>query len=366
MNKIRVLYAMGGTMKRAGAETMIMQYLRQLRKDKTFEFSILVHGGGKGDYDDEIASYGIPIYHAPIRGEHPLTYSREVSKILRAHPIDIVHCNMDNSSGYFLEIAKRCGISVRIAHSHTTRLLAQGFIRRCIGELSKRKIHTVATQRLACSQKAGDWLFGPDRYRVINNAIDMYPYALDKKIRRDLRMELCIKENTFVLIHIGSFTYPKNHEKLLKIFKELKKARPDSTLLLAGVGPLMDHIRNMVYQMNLENDVLFLGLRADIPQLLQVADVFVMPSLMEGLPVSGIEAQAAGLPCLFADTITTEVCITKYARRLPLNNEEAWIQQLMKIHGERNWKEAQNALREHGYDIQVEAKKLADFYKNII
>ena len=365
MDKIRILYAMGGTMKRAGAETMIMQYLRQLRKDRTFEFSILVHGDGKGDYDDEIASYGIPIYHAPIRGKHPLSYGRAVADILRSHPVDIVHCNMDNASGYFLEIAKKCRIPVRIAHSHTTRLLAQGFIRKFIGELSKRKIHTVATKRLACSKKAGDWLFGHDPYMIVNNAIDMHPYALDEKIRKELRMELNINKNAFVMIHIGSFTYPKNHEQLLQIFRNLKKVRPDSRLLLAGVGPLMNHIQDMAHQMNIEDDVVFLGLRADIPQLLQVADVFVMPSLMEGLPVSGIEAQAAGLPCLFADTITPEVCMTKYAKRLPLSNEDAWIEQLMKIHGERNWKEAQDALREHGYDIQLEAEKLADVYKKI-
>lgn len=117
-------------MKRAGAETVIMQYLRQLVHDPAFEFSILVHGECKGDYDDELQAMGVPIYHAPVRGQHPFTYSTEVANLLREHPVDIIHCNMDNASGYFLKIARDCGIKIRIAHSHTTRILAQNPIKK--------------------------------------------------------------------------------------------------------------------------------------------------------------------------------------------------------------------------------------------
>ena len=146
-------------MKRAGAETMIMQYLRQLVKDEQFDFSILVHGYDKGDYDDEIAGYNVPIYHVPVRGQHPLIYSHEVEKVLREHPVDIIHCNMDSSCGDFLEIAQKCGISYRIAHSHTTKFQAQKGIKNIIAKKSKKKIHDVVTERFACSEKAGKWLF---------------------------------------------------------------------------------------------------------------------------------------------------------------------------------------------------------------
>ena len=352
-------------MKRAGAETMIMQYLRQLRKDRTFEFSILVHGDGKGDYDDEIASYGIPIYHAPIRGKHPLTYGRAVADILRAHPVDIVHCNMDSACGDFLGIAEKVGIPVRIAHSHLTHFQATNPIKLIVARLSKYKIHKVATERFACSDKAGKWLYEQDPFSIINNAIDISLYSPKQETRKLKRKQLGICDTEMAIVNIGRFHYQKNHKGLLKIFRSYKQKNVQAKLFLIGIGELMDEIKQYAAQLKLENDVKFLGLRDDIPDLLQAMDVFIMPSLFEGLPVSGIEAQASGLPCLFADTITSEVCMTKYAKRLPLSDEDAWIEQLMKIHGERNWKEAQDALREHGYDIQVEAEKLADVYKRL-
>lgn len=364
--KIRIMYAMGGSMKRAGAETMIMQYLRQLIHDPAFEFSILVHGDEQGDYDKEIQSMGVPIYHVPVRGQHPLTYNEEVAKVLLNHLVDIIHCNMDNASGHFLKIAKKCGIPVRIAHSHTTRILAQNPIKKIAGFISKREIHTMATHRLACSQKAGDWLFGTDPYRIINNAINLEQYRYNSQLRKEIRSQLNISEDTLAICHIGSFTYPKNHQGLLHLFKSLIQVRPDTKLLLAGVGPLMESIRKLSLDMHLQDHVVFLGLCTDIPALLQAADVFVMPSLMEGLPVSGIEAQAAGIPCLFADTVTPEICMTSYARQVPLHDEEAWVKALSNISKVRDCESAEKSLTMHGYNIQKEAEKLDKYYKIII
>lgn len=353
-------------MKRAGAETMIMQYLRQLVKNPTFEFSILVHGDEKGDYDDEIRSMGVPIYHAPIRGQHPFTYGRSVANILSAHPVDIIHCNMDNSSGCFLKIAKQCGIKIRIAHSHTTRILATNPIKKIIGKISKWQIHNVATHRLACSKKAGDWLFGQDKYRIINNAIDLDSYRFNPEIRTRVREKLGLAENTLAVCHIGSFTYPKNHEGLLHIFRALKEARPNSKLILAGVGPLMEQIKEQAGRMNLKDDIVFLGLCKDIPALLQAADVYVMPSLMEGLPVSGIEAQAAGIPCFFSDTITPEICMTKTAKQLPLQDIDLWKDELSKVELTRNDKEADQYLTNAGYNIKAESSKLSSLYIEVL
>lgn len=364
--KIRVMFAMGGSMKRAGAETMIMQYLRQLVKNPTFEFSILVHGDEKGDYDDEIRSMGVPIYHAPIRGQYPFTYSRSVANILSEHPVDIIHCNMDNSSGYFLKIAKQCGIKVRIAHSHTTRILATNPIKKIIGKISKWQIHNVATHRLACSKKAGDWLFGQDKYRIINNAIDLDSYRFNPEIRTRVREKLGLAENTLAVCHIGSFTYPKNHEGLLHIFRALKEERPNSKLILAGVGPLMEQTKEQAGRMNLKDDIVFLGLCKDIPALLQAADVYVMPSLMEGLPVSGIEAQAAGIPCFFSDTITPEICMTKTAKQLPLHATDVWISELKNVQFYRDYAASYNSLTKRGYNIKNETSVLEDFYKNLL
>lgn len=365
MSKIRVMFAMGGTMKRAGAETMIMQYLRQLVKDNRFEFSVLVHGYGKGDYDDEITSFGVPIYHVPVRGKHPLTYVHELKKVLKTHRIDIVHCNMDSACGDFLEIAKKCEIAIRIAHSHTTRYQAKRGIKKIIGKRSKKKIINVATSRLACSQKAGQWLFEGAPFEVVSNAIDLSLYMPCDDVRRKKRAELGISSDAFVIGHIGRFCYEKNHHFLLKIFANMKIKRENSKLLLVGNGKLMDEIKSYADELEIRNDVIFLGLRSDIPELLQVMDVFVMPSLFEGLPVSGIEAQAAGLPCLFADTITSEICMTEYAKRLSLDKMDDWVDALNKLPEKKNAIEAQKELRKRGYDIKFEAEKLADYYVKV-
>lgn len=365
MGKIKILFAMGGSMKRAGAETMIMQYLRQMVKDERFEFAILVHGYARGDYDDEIASYHIPIYHVPIRGKHPCTYAYAVRKVLKSYQVDIIHCNMDAACGDFLSIAEKCGIEHRIAHSHTTRYQAQRGIKKIVGKCSKEKIHNVATDRLACSEKAGKWLFKEDSFEIVNNAIDLSLYLPNEEIREKKYRELGIEENSFVVGHVGRFCYEKNHKFLLQIFAQLKKERSNSKLLLIGTGNLMDATKEYAAELGVEDDVLFLGLRSDIPELLQIMNCFVMPSLFEGLPVSGIEAQAAGLPCLFSDTITPEICMTSYAKLLPLDNLDKWISELKKIPENKNVVEAQVQLRQKGYDIVREAEKLKAYYINV-
>ena len=362
MDKVQVMFAMGGNMKRAGAETMIMQYLRQLVKDERLEFSVLVHGYNKGDYDDEIAEYNVPMYHVPVRGQHPLIYSHEVKKVLRAHPVDIINCNMDSACGDFLEIAQKCGIENRIAHSHTTRYQTQRKIKKLIGYYSKKKIHQVATGRFACSQKAGEWLFEGDSFEIVKNAIDLDLYYPRDEVRKRKRAELGITDDSFVVGHVGRFCYEKNHRFLLKTFARALNSRPKSKLVLAGTGTLLNGIKSYANELQITENVLFLGLRRDIPELLQTMDVFVMPSLFEGLPVSGIEAQAAGLPCLFADTITPEICMTEYANRLPLDDVDRWVETLEQTPKIKNADEAQRKLKKSGYDIVHEAHKLADCY----
>lgn len=349
-------------MKRAGAETMIMQYLRQLVKDDRFEFSILVHGYDKGDYDNEIATFGVPIYHVPVRGKHPLTYTHEVKKVLKTHPVDIIHCNMDSACGDFLAIAEECGIQHRIAHSHTTKFQAQKGIKKIIGECSKRRIHKVATKRLACSQKAGQWLFEGDSFEIVNNAIDLSLYLPCKEIRQKKRKELGISEDTFVIGHVGRLCYEKNHRFLLQAFTQVKTRRPNSKLLLVGSGNLTDEIKAYAIELGISYDVMFLGLRSDIPELMQAMDCFVLPSLFEGMPVSGIEAQAAGLPCFFADTITPEICMTNYAKRLSLEKIDDWVNELSLTSTKNNAAESQKQLRDKGYDIECEASKLIKQY----
>ena len=362
MNKIRVMFAMGGNMKRAGAETMVMQYLRQLIKNKNFEFSILVHGYDKGDYDDEINAMGVPIYHVPIRGQKPLIYSYKVKEVFNNHPVDIIHCNMDSACGDFLYIAKKCGIKIRIAHSHTTQFQAKTGIKKVIGFLSRQRVNQVSTIRLACSSEAGEWLYRGKNFKIIHNAIELQDYIPNDNAIINKKLALGISCSAFVIGNVGRLCYEKNQKFLIDLFCLYKISHPNSKLLLIGEGRNKSDLVKYATSKGCEENVLFLGLREDVPSLLQIMDVYVMPSLFEGLPVSGIEAQAAGLPCLFSDNITPEICMTDYAKRLPLGSIQKWNEALENIPKIRNVAEAQKKLQDSGFDIKTEAEKLTDIY----
>ena len=347
-------------MNRAGAETMIMNYVRQLVKYDLFDISILVHGFKPGDYDEELASLGVKLEKVPVRSREPFRYKKSIKKILEGGKYDIVHCNMDASSGDFLEIAKKCNVPVRIAHSHTTKYQAQNFIKKLVGVNSKKKIKKVATHFLACSKKAGDWMFEGIDYLIINNAIDLEKYKYNETIRKKVREKLGLERDTVVLGHVGRFSLEKNHEGLLRIYKRYHDYNANSKLLCIGDGPRKETVVELVKNLDLEDSVKFLGVRSDISDLMQAMDVFLLPSIFEGLPVVGIEAQATGLPCLFSDAITKEICLTPNSERLSLDKENDWIEAIEKLKGCRNMDIS--PLKKSGYSVQNEAEKLKKFY----
>lgn len=364
---IKLLIAMGGPMVRAGAETMVMRYIRELVKYKKFDISILVHAeeGEMGDYDQEIAKLGIKIYRVSRRGKHPLLYSKNLESFFSTHRFDIVHCNMDVACGIFLSAAQKANVPVRIAHSHLTTYQATNPIKKIGGYLSKKKIPAVATHRFACSKKAGDWLFDGLDYTIINNAIDLQEYR-DTTYRGEYRNELGISNQELVIGHIGRFCEQKNHNYILKICCCLKQKKLNFKVILVGTGPMFHDIKSKAVDLGINDNIIFTGVSDEIPKLMQIFDVFIMPSLFEGLPVTGIEAQASGLPCLFSDRITPEVCLTKNAKILSLDNINEWVNILQTKKFERNTSEAQEALRKNGYSISEEAAKLSNLYVNML
>lgn len=365
---IKLLFAMGGPMVRAGAETMVMRYIRELAKYGDFEISILIHAEETeiGDYDQEIEKLGVEIYRVSRRGKNPFVYSRNLDSFFEKHKFDIVHCNMDAACGVFLSSAQKAKVPVRIAHSHLTTYQATNPIKRVAGMISKSKISDVATHRFACSKQAGYFLFDGKDFAIINNALDLNEYLEDSTAGAFLRNKYQIKDNELVIGHIGRFCEQKNHIYLLDICRKLLEKNFQFKLVLVGTGPLLDDIKDQVMKMNLNKKILFVGVSNEIPKLLQVFDVFVMPSLFEGLPITGIEAQASGLPCIFSDRITPEVCMTDNARMLSLENVDDWVNMLSNDKFSRNTLAANTALEKRGYSIQKEALKLADIYREMI
>ncbi|MCP6758885.1 MAG: glycosyltransferase family 1 protein [Fischerella sp. CENA71] len=313
---IRILHVVGG-MNQGGLETWLMHILRHIDRDR-FHIDFLVHTTQPCAYDDEIRSLGsqvIPCLH-PSR---PSLYAHNFKRVLSEYGFyDIIHSHVHHFSGYVLRLAQQAGVPVRIAHSHidSSPLEAHAvWYRRFYLTLMKSLIARHATLGLGCSQLAIVDLFGSawksdPRWQLLYYGIDLTPFQASKTSIDvvDLRVKFDIPADAFVIGHVGRFYKQKNHQFLIEIFAEVAKREPRAYLLLVGEGPLRPTIEQQVMQLGLGKQVIFLGRRSDVPQLMITAmDVFLLPSLSEGLPMVGIEAQAAGLPLILSDVITDEV-----------------------------------------------------------
>lgn len=369
---IRVLQIVG-RMERAGLETLIMNIYRNIDRKK-IQFDFLCHFEEEGHYNDEIRELGGIIYEMPKIKSSTKTYYwkifhylKELNQFFKNHKeFKIIHGHMTNTAALYMPIAKYYGVKTCIAHSHLTKS-RQGLTGK-ITSLLQLPIQQVSTDYFACSKEAGKWLFSKDiinnsnKFRVINNAIDTDKYEYDEKEREKYRKDLNI-ESDFVIGHVGRFFYQKNHEFLIEIFYEIQKKEPNSKLLLIGRGKLEENIKEKVIKLGIREKVLFLGVREDISNLMQAMDVFVMPSYFEGLPVVGVEAQAAGLKCLFSDKITKEADIIGDNEFLSLEEgAKYWSEKILKYKSNYQRKSTKKIIIEKGYDIKETAKWLENYY----
>ncbi len=350
-------------MNRGGLETMLMNYYRNIDRSK-IQFDFLTHRpeNEKKDYDDEIRSLGGKIYHMPVLNPFSPSYMKSLDKFFKEHKeYQIVHSHLDCLSAYPLKAAKKNGVPVRIAHSHNTS--QERNLKYLIKDYSKRQIPKYATHLFACGQEAGKWMFGKHKFQIMNNAIDAKKFIYNEEVRMEKRKELGI-EGKFVIGHVGRFNLQKNHEFLIHCFEAFAEKNSDTVLLLIGNGDLQERAKLQVKAYDLEDNVRFLGLREDIPQLLQAMDLFLFPSLFEGLPVTLVEAQAAGIPCVISDTITDEIMITDRISKVPLDADiNQWLD-VISSYKQSPRKDTMSEIVEHGFDIEKNARWLEEFYIN--
>lgn len=360
---IRVLHVVTH-MNRGGLETMIMNYYRHIDRTK-IQFDFLTHRDGKKDYDDEIQQLGGKIYHLPPLNPFDKNgYLKKLDEFFRVHrEYQIVHSHLDCMSAYPLRAAKKYGVPVRIAHAHSTSEEKKD-LKYLIKLYSKGKISSYATDLFACSEKAGKWMFGNKEFTVMKNAIDCEKYLYNRDVALEVKKELGI-EKKFVVGHVGRFSIPKNHKFLIDIFGQIYAQNPDAVLLLVGEGILMDGVKQKVKECQLDGAVKFLGLRDDVERIMQAMDVFVFPSLYEGLPVTLVEAQAVGIPCVVSDEITKEISIASNIVFLELNQgAEKWAKECLK--NSKREKNACNLVKNAGFDIKKNAVWLAQYYQKRI
>ena len=365
-DKIKVLHVVV-RMDRAGLETFIMNVYRNIDRN-IFEFNFLCASSLEGAYDDEIMQLGGKIYHMPMSDKRGILKKFDrvnlIAQWLITHKneIDIIHWHSGDAveSLLCLKACKKAGIKNIIIHSHNSkcdRMILNRICRIFAGAYKYRK--------LACSEEAAEWRFGnrfvkKNEVEVIYNGIDLEAYKYDKQSSIDMKKALGI-ENKIVLGHIGRFSQQKNHEFLIDVFYEYHKTHSDAVLILIGKGELEKAIRSKVSRLGLDNDVKFFGVRDDIPKILQAMDVFVFPSLYEGLGIVLIEAQAASLPVVTNKAIPKIAIVSDLVRMLPIDNPSRWCREI----DEALKMDRSNAVFNDGldkFDIKAVAKRLQEIY----
>lgn len=365
MEPIRILQCFT-IMNRGGAETMIMNYYRNIDRSKV-QFDFLVHREEKGAYEDEIEALGGKIYRMPsIHPRNFAAYKKEIRKFLNEHKeYKIIHGNF-SELGYFLyKEAHKQGISTIICHAHnySTVIDAKSIFR----FYWKHAMRPYITHRFTCSDVASKWLFGKkgaQKSIMMNNAIDSKKFIYNNEKSRILRKELGI-ENKFVIGHVGRFNIQKNHEFIIKVFNEIKKRNDDSILVLVGAGELEEKIKEKVKSLNLTESVIFLGSRDDVNNIMQIFDIFLFPSIFEGLGVVLIEAQAAGIRCFTSTAVPKEARVTDLLSYLSLNEGPVyWANEILKYKDGYKKCDTSNEIIENNFDIVKNAKWLEEFYIN--
>lgn len=364
---IRVLHVIG-VMDRGGAEAMIMNLYRNIDRN-IIQFDFVEHFARPAAYDEEIFAYGGRIYRCPrYNGTNHFAYLRWWRTFWKEHHDEypIVHGHVGSTAAIYLKEAKRYNVYT-IAHSHSTNE-DHGF-KHFVFKLYSYPTRYIADYFFACSQKAGMKRYGAsvskdaNIYSVLSNAIKTEKYRLDSDKRRYKRDELRYEELDWVIGHVGRFVEAKNHLFLIDIFSELTQHDSHARLLLVGDGPLRSQVEQKVRQLDLCEKVTFTGVREDVAELMQAMDILVFPSLYEGLPVTLVEAQAAGLPCVISDGVPQDAVITEHlvTYRSLADSAAEWAECIRRRKGEpRTDHSAEVAAK--GFDIAETARWLEEFY----
>lgn len=282
------------------------------------------------------------------------------------HNYDVVHMHSSSKNYYILQCAAKWGIPVRVAHSHNTGFQSKNPLVIALGNMMMKPMRKYATHWAGCSQLACEWLFGKGcvergEAKVVLNGIDSSLFVYDESIRQQIRQELHI-EDRFVIGHVGRFVNQKNHTFLLDIFAEVVKLQPNAVLMLIGIGELMEQMKQKAATLGIADKVLFMGFRDDRERYMQAMDAFLFPSLYEGLSVTLIEAQAAGLPVYTSDTTTTETKFTPEMQFLSLQQPaREWAEAIIK-QGCLERKDLTAEVEKNGFDIRVMVNNLIKLY----
>ena len=360
---IRVAQVMG-KMRGGGVEAVVMNYYRHIDRSKV-QFDFLVDSDSTLIPREEIEALGGRVFKIPPY-QHVAEYQRELQRLFEQEGWRIVHSHINALSVFPLRAAKKAGVPVRIAHSHSTSGKGE-HVKNALKTVLKTQSNRYPTYRFACSKFAGEWLFGKGAdFEVVYNAIDLSRFRFNAGARAQARADLGLVGNQFAIGHVGRFTAQKNHAFLIDVFTEVVKRRDDAVLLLVGTGEAGASVKALVDERGLTERVKFMGQRNDVNRLYQAFDAFVLPSLYEGLGLVGVEAQVSGLPCLLSDSITREVDVTGECKFLPIDNPVVWADEINSLspYSYDDRKSISSGLFAD-YNIDLQGKRLTQKYLDL-
>ena len=361
---IRVLQEVA-TMDVGGVERLLYDYYTNLDSGEiAFDF-VIFDREKEGIFEKPLAEKGCRFHCVPRVKGLGLRYIRALWKILRDGQYQVVHAHRGSRSFFVLLLAWAAGVPVRIAHSHIAFEPDKNVIKHLKTEVFKRLCRIFATDLFACGDDAARFMWGtsdPDKVRKMTNAIDTKRFHQALAARDEMRSSLGIRDE-FVLGTVARIDVQKNPMYLLKIARAVQRSGKKAVLLVVGTGPMEQEVKQRAREMGLEGFVRFLGVRKDIPELLAAMDLFLLPSLFEGLPVTLIETQASGLPALVSDRVTGEMDKVGLIRFLPLEEDAAcWADAVLNAGINEDRPAYARKVLAAGYDISDQAHKLGTFY----
>lgn len=359
--RIRVLHVVPN-MQQGGLENYIMNLYRNIDRSAV-QFDFLEHYSKKSYFDDEIESLGGRIFRIPFMETKDVwAYLRFLKGLFADNPqIKVVHGHMATTALIYLGVAKSAGINTRIIHAHESSYLksVRGYVRRFLIKQAWRNASILA----ACSEKAGHYYYGHRDYVVFNNAIDVKRFAFDLEKRNCFRREHKIPNDSLVIGHIGRFSAEKNQIFLVDVLERLLSRNPNSYLVMIGEGNTQELVKATVHSKGLAENVRFLSPIAHPENAYCGMDVFVLPSIYEGLPLTGVEAQCCGLPCVFSVNVTREVVMTDSVVFMDLGKSpDEWALALLQAAGTKRDQESWKCIVEAGYDAKSNAMQMEKFY----
>lgn len=366
MKKILVGFIMDG--RAGGIDKYLLNFLKKVSNEEV-RLDFLTNEIDP-ELKEELHKFHSNIY-AISNLKHPVSQYRQVRRLIKAGRYDAVYLNISTAIDCITAIAaKHAGVKRRIIHSHSSGNDCESALKRnvfnLIHKFCRLFLYKYGTEFYGCSEKAGEWLFPEkivysDAFHVIHNAVDREKYEYSVEKREEIRRKLGITDQ-FVLGHVGNFCYQKNHYFLLDVFEEVYKKNPNSILLLAGDGVRFEQVKKLICEKYLEDAVKLLGRRSDADYLYQGMDAFILPSNFEGLPIAGIEAQSAGLPCFMSDEITKESRITENCYFIPLKaGAKQWAVEILEKKTER--KPARFSDNADQYDLANQDKELMELIR---